>query len=419
MEAFRVVDYAEASTRSLEEFRRSIGPALIRDGRERGSADLRRHPDAQPAGARQGGAGEPPPPGGEARAGRARQRRRRFRRRAAGGVPRRLRAHAGGAAGARRPLARGQSGCLHGEPGARRVPGRRRPHLSRPLDRLLRAHRSGPEPVVYSDAVTVVYERREESWQPLHRTLQYSLDFDPDYLLLANYIPLHTLLLPRALFDGVGGFDEKLEYSEDWDFLIRLSFETAFRHVRAVTCEYRVFEGPEGDPFHVPAGRDAFQRARAEIYARYAGRRTEEGLARVFDRFRAQISPQRRPRRRSRRASCAINGRATGAWRRRLEEPSRSRRNSSRNSRPRGNGAKSSSGTSPRSSPNPPPSGPNAIASLPKTSSSTHAWRSSSRATRSTTARSPRSRRRSSGSTGPSRRSTGRGPGSSTFSPIV
>jgi len=158
------------------------------------------------------------------------------------------------------------------------------------LERLLRAHRSGPEPVVYSDAVNVIYERREESWEPLHRTLQYSLDFDPDYLLLANYIPLHTLLLPRALFTGVGGFDEKLEYSEDWDFLIRISFETAFRHVRAVTCEYRVFEGKDGDPFHVPAGQAAFQRARAEIYARYASRRTEEGLARILDRLRAQIA---------------------------------------------------------------------------------------------------------------------------------
>jgi hypothetical protein len=158
------------------------------------------------------------------------------------------------------------------------------------LERLLRAHRSGPEPVVYSDAVTVVYARREESWEQLHRTLQYSLDFDPDLLLLANYIPLHTLLLPRALFTAAGGFDETLEYSEDWDFLIRLSFAASFRHVRAVTCEYRIFEGGNGDPLHVPAGESAFQKTRGEIYRRYADRRTEEGLARVLDRLRAQVA---------------------------------------------------------------------------------------------------------------------------------
>ena len=90
-----------------------------------------------------------------------------------------------------------------------------------------------------------------KAWRESERTLQYSLDFDPDYLLLANYIPIHTLLAPAPLLRRAGGFDETLEYSEDWDLLIRLSAETSFRHVRAVTCEYRVFDGPEGDPAHV------------------------------------------------------------------------------------------------------------------------------------------------------------------------
>ncbi len=158
------------------------------------------------------------------------------------------------------------------------------------FERLIAAHRGGPEPVVYSDAVTVVYRREGEEWKPGTRTLQYSLDFDPDYLLLANYIPLHTLLLPRGLYRKVGGFDGKLEYSEDWDFLIRLSFETSFRHVRAVTCEYRVFESDSADPSHAAAGSAAFQKARRLIYERYAPRRTEEGLARVLDRLRAQVA---------------------------------------------------------------------------------------------------------------------------------
>ena len=158
------------------------------------------------------------------------------------------------------------------------------------LERLLAAHRAGPEPVVYSDAVTVQYRREGEQWKEKSRTLQYSLDFDPDYLLLANYIPLHTLLLPRALYRKLGGFDRNLEYSEDWDFLIRAASETSFRHVRAVTCEYRVFEAESSDPSHAVAGSAAFQRARREIYERYASRRTDEGLARVLDRMRAQIA---------------------------------------------------------------------------------------------------------------------------------
>ncbi|HTD51575.1 MAG TPA: hypothetical protein VK780_01000, partial [Thermoanaerobaculia bacterium] len=111
-----------------------------------------------------------------------------------------------------------------------------------------------------------------------------------DYLLLANFIPLHSLLAPRGLCLQVGAFDVGLDYSEDWDLLIRLSFETSFRHIRAVTCEYRVFAETAGDPLHVAAGGSPFQKARETIYKRYAHRRTEEGLGRVLDRMRTQIA---------------------------------------------------------------------------------------------------------------------------------
>jgi hypothetical protein len=101
---------------------------------------------------------------------------------------------------------------------------------------------------------------------------------------------LHTLLLPRALYEKTGGFDEALDYSEDWDFLIRLSFDCSFRHLRAVTCEYRVFETSGGDSSHAAAGESRFQRARSVVYERYAPRRTPEGLARVIDRLIGQIA---------------------------------------------------------------------------------------------------------------------------------
>ncbi len=136
----------------------------------------------------------------------------------------------------------------------------------------------------------MVYGQGESGWEPRVRTLQYSLDFDPDYLLLANYIPVHTLLMPRELFTKVGGFDEGLDYSEDWDFLIRLCAETPFRHLRAVTCEYRVFEAASNEPGHVAAGAGAFQDSRRKIFERYAARRTDAGLARVLDRMRSQVA---------------------------------------------------------------------------------------------------------------------------------
>jgi LmbE family N-acetylglucosaminyl deacetylase/glycosyltransferase involved in cell wall biosynthesis len=290
VEAFRVVTYAEAASASFEDFRRSIGPAAISGG-ERGSAPVsvvvrtRNRPallrealqslsaqtlrPAQVVVVNDGGASprevtdafretfdlvlEDP----KQRRGRSAAANR-------------------GVTLCREPL------LAFLDDDDRAFPDH--------LERLVAAHREGPEPVVYSDAVTVVYGRGEGGWEPRVRSLQYSLDFDPDYLLLANYIPIHTLLAPRELFRKVGGFDEGLEYSEDWDFLIRLSIESPFRHLRAVTCEYRVFEPQSNDPGHAAAGAAAFQEARRRIFERYAARRTDAAVTRALDRMRAQVA---------------------------------------------------------------------------------------------------------------------------------
>ena len=292
VEAFRVLTYAEASTTSLEELRRAIGPSLVTDG-DRGPAPVsvvirtRNRPAllrealeslrAQTARPKQvvvvndGGASPKEVVDGFRDAfpvllDEPRQRR-------------------GRSAAANRGVALAKEELVAFlDDDDRCFPDH--------IERLAAGHRQGPEPVVYSDAVTVVYGQGEAGWEPRIRTLQYSLDFDPDYLLLANYIPIHTLLLPRELFTKVGGFDEGIEYSEDWDFLIRLSAETSFRHLRAVTCEYRVFESQSGDPSpaHVAAGAGAFQDARRKIFERYAARRTDAGLARVLDRMRSQVA---------------------------------------------------------------------------------------------------------------------------------
>ena len=292
VEAFRVLTYAEASTTSLEELRRDIGPSLVTDGdfgpapvsvviRTRNRPALLREAleslRAQTARPKQvvvvndGGASPKEVVEGFRDAfpvllEEPRQRR-------------------GRSAAANRGVALAKEELVAFlDDDDRCFPDH--------VERLAAGHRQGPEPVVYSDAVTVVYGQGESGWEPRIRTLQYSLDFDPDYLLLANYIPIHTLLMPRELFTKVGGFDEGLDYSEDWDFLIRLSAETPFRHLRAVTCEYRVFEAQSGDPnpTHVAAGAGAFQDARRKIFERYAARRTDAGLARVLDRMRSQVA---------------------------------------------------------------------------------------------------------------------------------
>ena len=289
VEAYRVLSFADVSTTSLEAFRRSIGPALVSDG-ARASVPVsvvvrtRNRPalleealeslrtqvarPAQVVVVNDAGARLPD-------LGRFRD--------AFDLVVEELPQRVGRSAAANRgvALATGELVSFLDDD-----------DLCAPdhFERLHRAYREGPPPVVYSDAVTGVYVAGDDGWVLRHRGLQYSLDFDPDYLLLANYIPLHTLLLPRALYAAAGGFDEAMEYSEDWDFLIRLSFHAPFRHVRAVTCEYRVFEDRETEATHAASGSAAFQKAREEIYARYASKRTDAGTARAFDRIRAQLA---------------------------------------------------------------------------------------------------------------------------------
>lgn len=143
--------------------------------------------------------------------------------------------------------------------------------------------------VAYTDAAVGVYELGAAGWRCAERRLPYSRDFDPDLLLLDNYIPFNTLLIERALFAEVGPFDARFAFFEDWDYLIRLAARTPFHHLRQVTCEYRHFRGAGhhilGD---APRSRADFLRVKAEILAKHAARLLPDLVARSVDRLRAE-----------------------------------------------------------------------------------------------------------------------------------
>lgn len=142
--------------------------------------------------------------------------------------------------------------------------------------------------VAYSDAAVGIYEIDPAAgWRQHERRLPYSRDFDPDLLLLDNYIPFNTLLVERALFAEVGPFDAALPFFEDWDFLIRLAQRTPFHHLRQVTCEYRQFRGAG---HHVlgdrPRERADFLAMKQRVLAKHAALLQPEVLARAVDRLR-------------------------------------------------------------------------------------------------------------------------------------
>lgn len=156
---------------------------------------------------------------------------------------------------------------------------------------------------VYSDAAVVTYELGADAapgaaggWQEVERRLPYSRDFDPDLLLLDNYIPFNTVLVERELFQELAAagdgspFDPELPIFEDWDLLIRLSRLVPLHHLRRVTCEYRHFRGA-GHQHALgerPRERADFLAVKARVLAKHSGLLGPDLLARAVDALRAE-----------------------------------------------------------------------------------------------------------------------------------
>ncbi|MES1245855.1 MAG: PIG-L family deacetylase [Acidobacteriota bacterium] len=165
--------------------------------------------------------------------------------------------------------------------------------------------------VAYSDAAVAVYELDEAAgrWVCRERRLPYSRDFDPDVLLVDNYIPFNTLLIERGLFAEAGAFDPALPFFEDWDYLIRLSALTPFHHLRRVTCEYRHFRGGGHHIFgERPRERADFLSVKAKVLAKHAGRLSPDALARAVDTLRAETVHEREDRLAARREVAESRG---------------------------------------------------------------------------------------------------------------
>jgi len=152
--------------------------------------------------------------------------------------------------------------------------------------------------VAYTDAAVAVYELDPSGgWTCSERRLPYSRDFDPDILLVDNYIPFNTLLIERDLFAQAGPFDTSLPFFEDWDFLIRLAALTPFHHLARVTCEYRHFRGGAHHIFgERPRERGDFLEVKARVIARHASRLRPDVLARAVDTLRSEIVDERESR---------------------------------------------------------------------------------------------------------------------------
>lgn len=96
--------------------------------------------------------------------------------------------------------------------------------------------------VVYSESCRALYEVREGDPNPkcADRAVIYPGGFSLGDILVANRLPVLSVLHRRACIDTIGGFDEALETHEDWDMWIRLFHDYPSSFVKQTTSEFRV-----------------------------------------------------------------------------------------------------------------------------------------------------------------------------------
>ncbi|HYC59623.1 MAG TPA: glycosyltransferase, partial [Thermoanaerobaculia bacterium] len=137
----------------------------------------------------------------------------------------------------------------------------------------------------YTDAVSAFLRPSDKGAYETHSRLRlFAQDFDRELLLLDNYIPLPTLLIPREAFLDLGGFDPGFDLFEDWDFLIRLSQRGSFLRVPRITCEVRHFEGGSSVVLSAPEGSPRFRAAKLQVWKKHAALIDNEVIANVFER---------------------------------------------------------------------------------------------------------------------------------------
>jgi LmbE family N-acetylglucosaminyl deacetylase/glycosyltransferase involved in cell wall biosynthesis len=163
-------------------------------------------------------------------------------------------------------------------------------HYPEHLPTLATAAARGGARAYYSDAISAFLAPGDDgSWVTRSRMRIFSADYDPELLLVDNYIPLPALLVRRDDFLDCGGFDRSFDLFEDWEFLIRLSRRTPLLHVPRITCEIRHFEGGGSIVLGSPEGSAAFLDAKLAVWRRHADLYTPELFAKVFSRQKGRL----------------------------------------------------------------------------------------------------------------------------------
>lgn len=159
------------------------------------------------------------------------------------------------------------------------------------LETLATALRVGDYQVAYTD-VAWAFQRQtsDGAHETYERRSLHARDFDPDWLLFENYIPINAVMHARACIESVGPFDETFAVLEDWDLWIRLAQRYDFRHISRVTAEYR--KRDDGSNIcDAPGTQGLFTTTTARLFAKYRPER-ELAAQRLFEQMKSLLAAQ-------------------------------------------------------------------------------------------------------------------------------
>lgn len=87
----------------------------------------------------------------------------------------------------------------------------------------------------------IIIESREPYiYKEIYHNLIYKQPFNKLLLFHHNYLPIQSIMFEKSIFLERGGFDEKIDYLEDWDLWVRYALNNKFLFIQKVTSMYRV-----------------------------------------------------------------------------------------------------------------------------------------------------------------------------------
>lgn len=106
---------------------------------------------------------------------------------------------------------------------------------------LSQLHRNDKYDIAYSGCKVVLCEIKGKEIIVKYEEKVYNEPYQPGKLLTGNYIPIHSILFRKTIFN-FNIFDEKLDFYEDWEMLAKLEMSGyKFLHINNITCEYRIY----------------------------------------------------------------------------------------------------------------------------------------------------------------------------------